>query len=58
MSTEVLHGLVTRICVGVHDILVSMAATINVSLPVCLEWDYDQVADWVGSLGFDQYKVF
>jgi hypothetical protein len=27
------------------------------TIPVSVAWDYDQVADWIASLGFEQYKV-
>jgi hypothetical protein len=26
------------------------------TIPVSVAWDYDQVADWIASLGFEQYK--
>ncbi len=26
-------------------------------VPTCLYWSYDDVANWVGDLGFPQYKV-
>ena len=29
----------------------------EVEVPVCLEWTADEVAEWVGRLGFPQYKV-
>lgn len=26
-------------------------------IPACLEWGQDDVAEWIGYLGFPQYKV-
>lgn len=30
---------------------------VNNDTPECLDWDCDQVGDWIEELGFPQYKV-